>query len=99
MKLKVNYYQKCISNYYINSINNCSPYPSICNRVTSNGVCLECSNSSYTLQNGQCYFSVLNCFVYEMSTGICQQCISGYYLLTGHCYKLTENCFKTNNKS
>jgi hypothetical protein len=36
---------------------------------------------------------------YELSSGICQQCMFGYMMITGTCYKLPNNCLSVNTKS
>lgn len=83
---------QCISTYYINASNWCSPIP---NCKTSKGVantCIECL-PSFTLTTSGCLAPPTGCSIPLVSgaTLICKQCKLGYKLVAGVC-SVIPNC-------
>lgn len=62
-----------------------------CAKMDSNGTnCIECS-ANYSLYQGRCYKTIVNCAAYS-ADGSCSQCLSNFSLIQGKCIKTIANC-------
>jgi hypothetical protein len=62
------------------------------------GTCTQCAQG-YSLSQDltTCNLMVTNCQVFN-PTGICLQCMGGYFLINGYCYALPQGCSQLNSQ-
>lgn len=60
-------------------------------------LCVQCSNRYYKAANGLCAQVDPICQTYNLTTGVCTSCISGYVFIASSCIKTIANCVNYNS--